>query len=59
MSDWNTFFFITFICALPFWYCVVMCIIGAILIQIEKFFLKRKEKKHEKNNKPTLYVGLD
>lgn len=58
MSDWETFFFVMFICTFYFWYCVMMCILGAILIQIEKFFLKRKEK-HEKDSKPTLYVGLD
>jgi hypothetical protein len=36
----------------------MMCILGAILIKIEKFLLKRKEK-NEKDSKPTLYVGLD
>ena len=58
MSDWETFFFVIFVCTFYFWFALIMCVIGAIMIQIEKFFLKRKEQ-NEKNNKPTLYVGLD
>lgn len=57
MSDWETFFFVIFVCALYFWFAVIMCIIGAIMIKVENFF-KRKEK-NEKDSKPTLYVGLD
>ena len=57
MSDWETFFFVLFVCAFYFWFAVIMCIIGAIMIKVENFF-KRKEK-NEKDNKPTLYVGLD
>lgn len=57
MSDWETFFFVMFVCAFYFWFAVIMCIIGAIMIKVEKFF-KRKEK-NEKDSKPTLYVGLD
>jgi len=58
MSDWETFFFVIFVCAFYFWFAVIMCIIGSIIIKIENFLLKRKEK-NEKDNKPTLYVGLD
>jgi len=57
MSDWETFFFVMFVCTFYFWFAVIMCIIGAIMIKVEKFF-KRKEK-NDKNNEPTLYVGLD
>lgn len=45
MSDWETFFFLLFVCALPFWYLVFMSFVGLILIQIEKIHLKMKGEK--------------